>query len=220
MLRVWLYARALGFSVSGGWCSILRFLGHGKRDTMKAMFRRSHIRLVLFLAVFGLIASSLAAHGQDDSNRRGRKYKAPPPTARIEVTILKDVNGKPIENAAVVFHPMVGEKDEGSMELKTNEDGKTIIDVLPIGDTVRLQVIAHGFQTFGDDYKIDKADMAIEIRMRRPGQQYSIYKNHPAVVNDGKSTVTEPPATSTPNKPPDSTKQPDAPANSSQTPPQ
>ena len=35
------------------------------------------------------------------------------------------------------------------MELKTNEDGKTIIDVLPIGDTVRLQIIASGFQTSG-----------------------------------------------------------------------
>ena len=42
------------------------------------------------------------------------------------------------------------------MELKSNEDGKTIIDVLPIGDTVRLQIIAKGFQTYGQDYKIDK----------------------------------------------------------------
>ncbi len=89
------------------------------------------------------------------------------------------MNGKPIENAAVVFHPMEGEKDKGNMELKTNEDGKTIIDVLPIGDTVRLQVIARGFQTYGDDYKIDKAEMAIEIRLRRPGEQYSIYKQSP-----------------------------------------
>jgi hypothetical protein len=71
---------------------------------------------------------------------------------------------------------MEGEKDTGNMELKTNEDGKTVIDVLPIGDTVRLQIIAKGFQTFGDDYKIDKAEMAIEIRLKRPGEQYSIYK--------------------------------------------
>ena len=70
--------------------------------------------------------------------------------------MLRDVKGKPIENAAVVFHPMEGEKDKGNMELKTNEDGKTIIDVMPIGDTVRVQVIAKGFQTFGGDYKIDK----------------------------------------------------------------
>ncbi len=168
---------------------------------MILMLRRTLVPLVFLVAVMGLAASSLAAHGQDDTSKRGRKYKSPPPTARIEVTILKDVNGKPIENAAVIFHPMVGEKDEGNMELKTNEDGKTIIDVLPIGDKVRLQVIARGFQTFGEDYMIDKAEMGIEIRMKRPGEQYSIYKSHPATPDDGSSKVTTPGSTPAPAKP-------------------
>jgi hypothetical protein len=167
------------------------------------MLRRSLFRLFVFAAGFGLVASSFAAHAQDDTTKRGRKYKSPPPTARIEVTIVKDVNGKPIENAAVVFHPMEGEKDKGNMELKTNEDGKTIIDVLPLGDTVRLQVIARGFQTFGEDYKVDKTDMAIEIRLLRPGAEYSIYKKHPEVVQDGKSTVSDPATTPAPSKPAD-----------------
>jgi hypothetical protein len=90
---------------------------------------------------------------------------------------------------------MQGEKDEGNMELKTNEDGKTIIDVLPIGDTVRLQIIAKGFQTYGDDYKVDKAEMAIEIRMKRPGEQYSIYKMHDAAATGGKSSDADKAAT-------------------------
>ena len=59
------------------------------------------------------------------------------------------------------------------------EDGKTVIDVLPLGDTVRLQVIAKGYQTYGEDYKVDKPEIAIDIRMQRPGEQYSIYKPHP-----------------------------------------
>lgn len=172
---------------------------------MKAMFRRPLSNLVLIVAGLVLATSSLAAHGQSDTDHRGRKYKAPPPTARIEVTILKDVNGKPVENAAVIFHPMVGEKDEGNMELKTNEDGKTIIDVLPIGDTVRLQVIARGFQTYGEDYKIDKADLAIEIRLKRPGEQYSIYKNHPEKSQGGKDSTGSPapvtPPAAQPSKP-------------------
>jgi hypothetical protein len=65
------------------------------------------------------------------------------------------------------------------MELKSNEDGKAVIDVLPIGDTVRLQIIAKGFQTYGQDYKVDKPQLTIEVRMKRPGEQYSIYKEHP-----------------------------------------
>lgn len=187
---------------------------------MGAMLRRFQFAFILLVAGFGLVTSSLAANGQDDTGKRGRKYKTPPPTARIEVTIVRDTNGKPIENAAVVFHPMVGEKDEGNMELKTNEDGKTIIDVLPIGDTVRLQVIARGFQTYGEDYKIDKAEMAIDIRMKRPGEQYSIYKNHNTTASGAKSTDAAPepakdaPPPAAPAKPDDSaTSQPTQPQN-------
>jgi hypothetical protein len=43
---------------------------------------------------------------------------------------------------------------------------------------MRLQIIAKGFQTYGQDYKIDKSDMTFGIRMKRPGEQYSIYKPH------------------------------------------
>jgi hypothetical protein len=161
------------------------------------MARRFQLTLLVTVAGFGLLAGSLAANGQDDTSKRGRKYKVPPPTARIEVTIVRDTNGKPIENAAVVFHPMVGEKDEGNMELKTNEDGKTIIDVLPMGDTVRLQVIARGYQTYGEDYKVDKPEMAIDIRMKRPGEQYSIYKSHEIAVP--KSSDAPPAKTASPD---------------------
>ena len=161
---------------------------------MGFMLRRSIFPLFL-LATLVLALLSPTVGAQQNSSGRGRKYKPPPPTARIEVTVLRDVNGKPIENAAVVFHAMVGEKDEGNMELKTNEDGKAVIDVMPIGDTVRLQIIAKGFQTFGDDYKIEKDQMAIEIRMKRPGEQYSIYKPHPEKSEGGKSPDAAKPAT-------------------------
>ena len=91
--------------------------------------------------------------------------------------MLRDFNGKPVSNAHVIFHPTEGDRDKGSLELKTNEDGKAIIDVIPIGDTVTLQVIADGYQTYGQSYKIDKPEMTMEVRMKRPGGQYTIYKN-------------------------------------------
>jgi hypothetical protein len=72
------------------------------------------------------------------------------------------------------------------MELKTNEDGKSIIDVLPIGSTMRLQIIAKGYQTYGQDYKIDKSELAFGVRLKRPGEQYSIYKNHEQTSDDPK----------------------------------
>lgn len=137
------------------------------------MYRKLFLAAAL-LSISVLFLGVLTGSAQE---RRGRKYKAPPPTARIEVTVLRADDGRPVENAAVIFHTL---KEEGNMELKSNEDGKTVIDVLPIGETARLQVIAHGFQTFGRDYPVDKANMSIEVRLKRPGGEYSVYKEHPA----------------------------------------
>lgn len=144
---------------------------------LQSWFSRHSARRIVSLAGAGLVLFTLALHAQDNQ-RRGRKYQAPPPSSRIQVTVLKADNGKPIENASVIFHPIEGDKDKGGMELKTNEDGKALIDVIPVGDTVRLQVIARGFQTYGQDYKIDKDEMSMEVRMNRPGHQYSIYKDN------------------------------------------
>ena len=141
------------------------------------MFRRNFLRLSLLVAGLALAYSSLHA-GAQDNPRRGRKYKVPPPSSRIEVMVVRDTTGKPIEHAAVIFRPVEGDRDKGVMELKTNFDGKAMIDVIPIGDTVRLQIIAKGFQTYGQEFKIDKESISMEVRMKRPGEQYSIYKDH------------------------------------------
>jgi hypothetical protein len=139
------------------------------------MWILQHRRLLAVAAFVFTVSSSVFAHAQDSANR-GRKYTPPPATAHVSVAVVKDANGKPIENAAVVFH-MVGEEGKGNMELKTNQEGKAVIDVIPIGDSVTLQVIASGFQTFGEDYKIDSDSKDIVVRLKRPAPQYSTY-NH------------------------------------------
>jgi hypothetical protein len=136
-----------------------------------------HPKRLLVLAILATV--SVAAFAQDsapDSAKRGRKYKAPPATSHVEVTVIRATNGKPIENAAVIFHPLVDGHDNGNMELKTNDEGKAIIDLLATGSNVRVQIIATGFQTYGEDYKVDKDNMAIEVKLKRPTAQYSIYK--------------------------------------------
>jgi hypothetical protein len=147
----------------------------------KSSFRSSH-RLCRF-TVAGLLLAGLSvacgvhASAQDSSStQRGRKYKAPPPTSHVEITVLRATTGKPVENAAVIFHPLVDGHDNGNMELKTNEDGKATIDLLTTGSNVRVQIIADGFQTWGEDYKVDKDNVAILVKLKRPVAQYSIYK--------------------------------------------
>lgn len=129
------------------------------------------------IALFLVVTSALFAFGQQD--RRGRKYKAPPPTMKIDILVVRSTTGKPIPNAAVIFHP-VNEKGklEGAMELKTDMDGKTTLDVIPIGSTVRLQVIANGFQTFGHDYLANADAKQITVKMLKPTAQYSLYKGN------------------------------------------
>jgi Carboxypeptidase regulatory-like domain len=119
---------------------------------------------------------------------RGRKYKPPPPTCKISVTVVKASDGKPVEDAAVVFHPINKDgKDEGNLELKTNEDGKAVISVIPIGDTVRVQVVATGYQTYGESYELPDDTKDITVKLNRPQHQYSIYEKHPDQNGSGGS---------------------------------
>ena len=174
------------------------------------LYRTSFRLLTIAVALVAISGISLSAQ---DSPHRGRKYKPPPPTSRIEVTVVRDSDSKPLENASVIFH-LVG--DKGNMELKTNEDGKSVIDVLPTGSNMRLQIIAKGYQTYGQDYKIDKSDMTFGIRLKRPGEQYSIYKPHESDGDaqkddkngDSGSQKNAPPADKPKDKPADPSGQP------------
>ena len=39
--------------------------------------------------------------------------------------------------------------------------------------------VANGFQTYGEDFEIDKPKMEFTIKLKRPQGQYSVYDNHP-----------------------------------------
>src|SRR3984885_13567577 len=155
----------------------------------------NHTRHTVFVGLFAsLVVASLACvplRAQDDDNpkpeQHGRKYKAPPDTSRIEVTVLKGFNKKPIDGAHVVFHPVKDGKDEGNLEIKTHPDGKAIIDVIPTGSAVRIQVLADGFAPFAEDYVINEPSREIVVSMIRPRAQISTY-----VDNSGKDSQIKP----------------------------
>src|SRR5579884_3498276 len=125
------------------------------------------------------VALLLLTGAEAQQKGRGRKYKPPPPTCKVSVTVVRADNGKPVEDASVIFHPIEHGRDAGSMELKTNEDGRTTLDLIPVGDTARVQVIASGFQTFGGEYELPGDSKDIVIKLHKPGRQYSIYETHP-----------------------------------------
>jgi len=97
-------------------------------------------------------------------------------SSNLRFTVLKDDNNKPVRNASVILHPVGkdGSQSKGGFQLKTDNDGKTETEGIPYG-ALRIQVLAHGFQTFGDDYTINQPEMKIEIRLKRPTDQLSVY---------------------------------------------
>lgn len=110
----------------------------------------------------------------------GQRDREAVPTSALSFVVMKDANGKAVRNAAVVMHEVSerGKQERGGLELKTDADGKCSFDGVPYGK-LRVQVLAQGFQTYGEDYDIEEPKMEITVRLKRPSQQYSIYDEHP-----------------------------------------
>ena len=157
-----------------------------------AMLLRSRLVIPVALALSIGAAAPLARAQDDSAPRRGRKYKTPPETSHIEVQVLRDSNGKPVLNAAVVFHAVKDGKAEGNLEVKTNEEGKAIIDVIATGSHVEVQVIADGFATYAGDYQVNDPSKLIEIKMLRPRAQISNYTDNSGKTSERPMGVQEP----------------------------
>jgi hypothetical protein len=134
------------------------------------------------ISLFVFVGFSVAQHDDDDE-----------PTSVLNFLILKDDNGKPVRNAAVIMHAVnsKGKQGRGDLELKTDLDGKTSFDGIPYG-TLRVQVLASGFQTYGQDYNVNHPKMSVTIKLKRPLGQYSIYGNQPTGKKDGNAPPPDP----------------------------
>ena len=133
---------------------------------------RKFAPLFLVCSVCAVLLSSLALAQDDDM-------------AMLNFVVIRDYNGKPIRNASVVMHPVEknGKQSRGGLQIKTDAEGKASFDGVPYGK-LRIQVLASGFQTYGDDYSIDKPTVEITVKMKRPQGQYSIYEDHPGDQKD------------------------------------
>lgn len=123
--------------------------------------------LIVAMALGGALLGSAEPAGAQDEDG---------PMSELHFVVVRDYSGKPVRNAAVVLHPVnkKGKQSRGGMELKTDNEGKTNIDGIPYGP-LRVQVLAQGFQTFGEDYEINKPQLEITVKLKRPGGQYSVY---------------------------------------------
>jgi hypothetical protein len=88
----------------------------------------------------------------------------------------------PVDNASVVVKFVkgrakmkLGKKILTSWEVRTNQEGIAKIPPVPQG-TIRVQVIAKGYQTFGQTFDIDEEQKTIEVKLNPPQAQYSSHE--------------------------------------------
>lgn len=110
---------------------------------------------------------------------------AVPLLAEKEMTALqievKDLQGKPIDRAAVKVKfvqgrsaAKFGKKIMTNWELRTNQLGIAKIPPIPQGK-ILVQVMAKGYQTYGQTHDIQEEEKTVEVRLNPPQPQYSAH---------------------------------------------
>jgi uncharacterized GH25 family protein len=100
-------------------------------------------------------------------------------TLQVEV---KNRDGKPVDRAAVIVRFVegrskvkLGKKITTRYELRTNQMGLVKIPPIPQGK-ILVQVIAKGYQTYGQAHEVEEEQKTIEVKLNPPQQQYSAHQ--------------------------------------------
>ncbi len=95
---------------------------------------------------------------------------------------VKTLSGSPVERAGVVVQFVkgrdklkLGKKIRKTWEMRTNQAGVAKIPPIPQGQ-IRIQVIAKGYQTFGQVFDVDEPEKTLEIKLNPPQSQYSAHQ--------------------------------------------
>jgi hypothetical protein len=102
-------------------------------------------------------------------------------TTRLIVEV-KTLGGKPIDRASVVVKFVegrsivkLGKKVQTSWEVRTNQEGVAKVPPLPEGK-VRVQVIAKGYQTYGQTFEVSGPEKTLTIKLNPPQPPYSAHQ--------------------------------------------
>lgn len=103
------------------------------------------------------------------------------PVTKLSVKVTNDSN-KPVERASVIVrfvkgrsYQKFGRKIREVYELRTNQYGEASIPEIPQGQ-IMVQIIAEGYQTFGQTFDVREAERTLEIKLNPPQPQYSADK--------------------------------------------
>lgn len=99
---------------------------------------------------------------------------------KLSVLVLTPA-GKPLDRASVIIRFVSGRdkmklysKVRTQWETKTNQEGMVRIPEIPQGK-IQIQVIASGYQTYGNVFEVEQDEKTLEIKMNVPQAQYSAH---------------------------------------------
>jgi len=105
-------------------------------------------------------------------------------TTRLRIEV-KTKAGNPIDRAAIAVtfvegrsKVKLGKKIIKHWELRTNQEGWAKIPPIPQGKLL-VQVIAKGYQTFGQTFDVNEEERTIEIKLNEPQEQHSVHGPSP-----------------------------------------
>lgn len=106
------------------------------------------------------------------------------PVLAADLTKLKIVvttqTGKPVDRADIIVRfggrsvVRLGKMVRTTWEMRSSQQGVAEIPDMPKGK-IRVQVIAKGYQTFGQTFDVDEDERTIEIKLNPPQPQYSAH---------------------------------------------
>lgn len=106
---------------------------------------------------------------------------ADPPMTKLRVEV-KTMGGRPVDRAGVIVRFVegrsvvkLGKKIRTNWETRTNQDGAVVIPPIPQGK-ILVQVIAKGFQTYGETVEVNQEEKTIEVQLKPPQEQYSAHQ--------------------------------------------
>jgi len=98
--------------------------------------------------------------------------------SKLKFVVIKDYNGKPIRNASVVLHPVAKNGNRNAVAYSLS----AILRARPVMTACLMARYGAGFDAgvpnLREDYDIDKPEMEITIKLKRPVEQYSIYTDN------------------------------------------
>ncbi len=99
--------------------------------------------------------------------------------SRLIVQVMTDETKKPVASAHVVVRFISGKtllikNKRTTWEAQTNKRGEIIMEDIPKG-RIRVQVIARGYQTYGNEIDVSQPEETVTILLKPPAKQVSAY---------------------------------------------